>query len=724
MISVHAAIDHAFSETGPVHRLKGEHRPLQHEFACRFGGYLETGNLPWIQEARAGVGKTLPLLIGLMLDKILNDRNGIVSTLTRALRETYIAETDIATRIVRETLHDLGLDEQFRLVSVAEFKSTTSYLSPTKIRSVGQRWGEASTLQRRLVEFFLDTAKQGEVPEFTEYYGSGGVLPTNTTELDWCLCAADRNHPVAEAIFSGRQTARDNAAILLVTHALFIRNNIRSGKMLQTGPDWNTRNGCAVIDEADKLPPVAADALTYSISRNGIATLAQLERVSTSSMLTYTNAREQIHIGLNAFTDEIKFDETGFLIRSEDIIDNSDGPILKALQAIYEGLQSLQFIASGQFNRDDTDVIQHDIIRREREEIRAILAGQNYTPARVAQSVKFDREGDPDLEVTVNFSSGRGMMNQLWRSSVHSYNGVALISATLSDRPPSDRSYHKFLRAIGIDPLIDQLIQEKPLPSSRRDQYGSIAHVLVVDRDLTLYPIDNSQSNFNSAAFVNFVARAILEIVKLQTPDQRMLVLFQQYALLEAVWAQVPSLHSLIIKRQRGSNMPTSLGAYAARPGGIWFGVEWEGVNFVSEEGKTLADIVVIPRIPQPPINIMRRSRLSFAFDGTQTVQLAEGIALNEAVDFAYQRMVQGIARGTRHAHDVIQLLAILDVRFPVPPHVSDTRLIARSIGDSGKLFHSFDQMLDPFNVRQWSQIDKDAVITSILDDRPWFEPS
>ena len=151
VVSVREVIDRAFAENGAVHRLKGEHRPLQYEFALRFGQYIEIGTLPWIQEARAGVGKTLPLLIGLMLDKMLNNRNGLISTLTRALRETYVTETEIALRIVQETLHEMHEDDAFQIVSVEEFKSITSYLSPTKLRLLRQRWSEADETERRLV---------------------------------------------------------------------------------------------------------------------------------------------------------------------------------------------------------------------------------------------------------------------------------------------------------------------------------------------------------------------------------------------------------------------------------------------------------------------------------------------------------------------------------------------------------------------------------------------
>src|ERR1700735_4622642 len=92
------AADHAFSEHGPAHHRLGQFRPFQLESAkglARFAQEQHDTNRRllnqrvFIQEQRAGIGKTIVVGVVLGFDALLNGNRGLVSTNTRALRTSY-----------------------------------------------------------------------------------------------------------------------------------------------------------------------------------------------------------------------------------------------------------------------------------------------------------------------------------------------------------------------------------------------------------------------------------------------------------------------------------------------------------------------------------------------------------------------------------------------------------------------------------------------------------
>jgi Rad3-related DNA helicase len=223
--------------------------------------------------------------------------------------------------------------------------------------------------------------------------------------------------------------------------------------------------------------------------------------------------------------------------------------------------------------------------------------------------------------------------------------------------------------------------------------------------------------------FVAFGNIAITEFARKQDdrPDTRMLVLFPSYNLIDAFHAGMPHLHSRIIARQQGSNLHRDIARYAATPHGIFFGVDWEGVNFVDPEShRTLVDFLVLSKIPQPPSDHIRMDRLadimvkSFHDEPEKAKRKAFGVSLREGSAHAYRKMVQGVGRGVRNHSDVIEGVLILDYRFPVPRHVAHTRRIIRCGGNAAPLFGNFDSLFDPYAVQQWAKMEKTGEIVPV----------
>ena len=132
--------------------------------------------------------------------------------------------------------------------------------------------------------------------------------------------------------------------------------------------------------------------------------------------------------------------------------------------------------------------------------------------------------------------------------------------------------------------------------------------------------------------------------------------------------------------------------------------------------------MLAITRLPQPPPDPIRIARIVDVFgltnpDAAAVQRDAERLALREGNIGAYHRTTQGVGRPFRRADDALNLLAILDARFPVPDEIVASRKIAKSAHDDTKLFANFDRILDPYRVQRWSQMRLDGSIESLSTD-------
>lgn len=720
----------------------GQHRPLQELAAMGLAKYVQNEThydevTIWIQQQRAGIGKTLAVLVVLALDKLLNDRSGLISTFTRAMRLSYLRERTHVNRILQDTLTGLDNPQLYRPILIGEHQSTVPYISPAKI---SQLEGQISTgrvqpsrAMNDLIAFYHQADTHGQAPTFDDYFAQGGVLPRNTDPLHWCLCSADQETPLWQSIIESNLEARDSD-ILLATHAMLIRSNIARGLVLHTNQDESpdVRRGILVADEADKLPQVAMDTLTMGVSHNDVLDLlnefsSTVSPATPEGQRTTETAMRQVRDALNVPYSVLRSHSRALIIDRED-------PLAANLAAAFDkvdvGIGMLRGVAVGRYHRSDRNVLVADRIANLQDSLRVVANLGAISFPKMGIETYHDADGKQDVRVFVNFAAGRDLINQLWRTrqsgtAMHGFSGVAFISATLTDLPPRVTSYTWFKRAIGFGEN-DQSIEMPPIPSNvRRFPYGAVQEVAVVSRDWPHPTDDNAPPHYINMEYVETGARALRSLAARQqqmSEQARMLVLCPSFELADSFYAALPDLHGRIIKRDRNANLFTDVARYAQTPYGIWIGVEWEGVNFVEpdvDRPRTLADILVLTRIPQPPTNQVRRSRIA---DGllrnlgqTGAERRAEASALYEAVGQAYRKATQGVGRAIRNPHDIVRLLAILDLRFPVPLHVADTRRIPRSGGDPTKMFAHFDAILDPYDVRRWSRIDKDGGISPII---------
>lgn len=740
--SLAEAVAHAFSVDGPVQRRLGQHRPFQAEAANGFAAfseaqYSESRVRLFIQEQRAGIGKTLAVATVMAFDAILNGNRGMISTSTKALRRNYLQIVDDVNWIVRTTLAELGYQQVFFPIVIEERTSVTQNISPSKIANLKKRLAN-NTLTHvaqhdELIEYFDSALRHGDEPNFDDfYYDFGGALPEGTFHEDWCMCSTDTGHVISELIRE-RNNGAITAHIVLVTHSMAVRNSLSRGRVLNTNligdDDFPPPSGMFVVDEADKMTQVAFEA------QSPTTTLLTIGRILVDACLLYGTASdstkeavgkavEKTEAGLEFFEEWIKTNtalDPAVVVEKDDFIATE---IIDNLTIVNQGLLDLKDVVLGRYSPADRDVMLADNIARVQEILQAIRDFKFY-PVPVMSLRTFTNQDDKrDLEITINLGLGRWLINQYWRLfngvQTHSFQGVIAISATLADMPPKNHDYRWFRSHFGYDSQVDfgLLVQKPPIPANRREPYGTIKQVIVPEREGAPHPSNPEREHMIEPKFVQFAATALTKFAALQDdrPETRMLVLFPSYSLIDAFHAAVPNLHDRIIARQKGSNLYRDIEQFSRTPSGIFFGVDWEGVNFVDPEPphRTLVDFLVLTKIPHPPSDHIRISRLAnslirnFHNEAEAAKRKAFGISLMQGAAHAFRKMSQGVGRAIRNATDTTEAVLILDYRFPVPRHVAETRRIIRSGGKGHSLYGNFDSMFDPYKVDDitWSKME------------------
>lgn len=735
---------------GPVASLFGEHRPAQlqaaieeTEFIEQFA-FQEPNTIPvMLQEQPGGLGKTTVNGVVGGLDALINKRRSIISTFRRNLRAGYMEEAPLINQVIEQTLMQLGAKQLYRPVKFAEYKSATSFVSPSKVAALRQRLSEGAIMRpdRELVTMFVewfDSAGGEETPvEFSDWYDqpeiTDSMLPLGYSEQELCLGTSDRTSEAWQQWRRDRADDLETADVVLVTHAMLIRNSVSRGRVMRTDQEDSEifrSVGALIIDESDKLPSVAQTSLTFSISSALVQEVlidAEAKEIADRHAQTVLqSSRNVLTEALDSLKEYLVGEPRQRVIGVYDAESDEYKDAIDRLQRLDDALWQLRRIALGYYSPDDSDVILADQIRLMLEQLRAMLAGREHPLMKI--EIFNDLDGEFHVRISVNFAAGRGLVNQLWRPvnndpvPLHAIGVVVMVSAALTDRPPHSDRYQRFTKLLGVDDQIDRIHRKAPI---LRPQPEAIRHVIVIERNPRLHPTDESAPFMLSSAWVKAVTAAIRTVAAEQRrlgQDTKSVVLFHSHAALRAVFSALPRDVRGSVVTLNGRDWQAAMRELAEVQHGMWFGTEWEGSNFIDPESfRTMADILVLTRIPQPPMDMVRRERVQSGLmlrRADRPTSAANSVVLHESVEVAYRRMRQGLMRPLRREGDTIQQLYILDIRFPVPDWVvtsyGGVRTV-KSAGDAKNLFRGFDQILRPFEVEQWSQIDGDGVISPIV---------
>lgn len=682
--------DFAFAPNGPVHQVLGQHRPLQMAVAHQFAVLIENNRgiakpIVALNEQRGGLGKTAAYTIVMLLDISLTGERAVYATFTRALRNSIMEMEAQYDDIMRQTLEANGLS--YRSVTIQEVKSPTAVISPTKCEAIRTRLLEgriplADTIE---VQEFIDCVDASEHPcEFTDLYEIMPALPCGWTELSLALCPQDQQTEDWRVVQQTRQRASEPRSLLLLTHAMMVRNNLRKGRLF-TDADGFADAKTMLIDEADKIPAIATQALRFTVSRNEMTDL--LREVGQKKVITGLKQLDRLLVHLGTFSNE-------------HAIANQISDTIGSIRDDFLVLRRLE----------TTDILTADRIRLLCENMMMIAEMRTFEHALLLTSKVRDPLERQDIQVTLDLGGSRYLLSRMWRSTTSNFETITMASALMTDMPPFASRYNRFRRDIDLDRTKgDQFIERPPM----QPRYGSIHRVFVADRVPELLPTDRNEVNLLRLTSLDGLAAQITTAAMRRASDERTVVLFQSYVAMREVFKRLPEpVQERVVQRNR-RHLPTAIAELAERPYGIWMGVEWEGINFVHPESRrTMVHSLIITRLPMAPRDEIRATRIGRAIDHPErgdTIQMFEG------VHSCYRKFYHGVLMGIRSEQDMIQELWVLDPRWPVPSYVFQRQppVITRALGT---LFSQFSRVIEPYNVRNWYKVDAAGAIETIVE--------
>jgi hypothetical protein len=702
--------EYAFSPDGPVRRVFGQHRPVQAQIAREFAAFIEnnadsTETTVALAEQRGGLGKTVAYSVVLLLHIALTGQRAGYSTFTRALRNSIKDSEPQLNRVIRETLinHEIA----YQPIRIVEYQSPTAFISPTKCKAIATRLAERRIPTEDVpeVQEFLDCFAASERPcEFADLYTLMPTLPCGWTELALALCPADRDEDDWKIVQQYREDAHEERTLVLLTHAMVVRNNLRHGHLFRNGEDEEDPFDIKtmLIDEADKMPSVANTVLRVTVSRNEIQHLLEDVQDSLDRRLR-AEGEHILSVGL---------DQLGAALSRVNFTFGRDDPpaiqISQALTGINHGLQELARLAF------DTDVLTGDRIRLCRDAVRMLAKLRDFEHPVLRVTVVRDPAGEPDVLLTLEIGGGRRLISQMWRrDGGHGFQTITLCSALMTNMPPYGHRYDRFRRDLDLDRTKgDRFIERQPL----HPRFGNIASVFVADRVPALLPTDASEINLLRQSSLDGLAKQIATAARLRNANERVVVLFQSYVAMNEVIRRLPDeIRDRVVTRNR-RHLSDAVGEFIERRYGIWMGVDWEGINFVHPRTRrTMVNALIITRMPLPPRDEIRAMRLGNTFGDNSR---ASGVALYEGVHAAYRKLYHGVLMGIRSERDVLDELWILDPRWPLPAYVYQQQppQIIRSI--AGSLFHHFERVVESYRISNWYKVSAEGEATAIISGR------
>ncbi len=450
----------------------------------------------------------------------------------------------------------------------------------------------------------------------------------------------------------------------------YIRHRSRRAN-LPTVPDPETNFaefGPLIVDEADKLPSAAKTVGMSVVSLDGI-----MDTISPFvTKLTKKATPTPFHLIRDA-VDDLRTFLKNFGIdqqKPRGVIEATNLQVNIFVKKVFDLAGVLR---EGAKMLPKDEAIVRDVMGAYATELVAIshLPELHQKFPNCQKATVFCDDGD--YRIALRSTTTRFICSSLWQmQSRHSFRSVYLMSATLRD---ANDSYDGFKHSVGMGQNTS-VSKTEIVPTT----FGKIRQIVYLNLEDEYVPSDKDQPKMMNPKHLEAVAEAVYFLSK---RDERTLVLCQSHAarddLVERLLAMgVPE--SQLVVQTKGQKAKSLVGKYSQTPNAIWIGTNWEGMNLVDPlTGETLVKTVVIARIPVPPAD---------------EIKTAIYYAINDAVDEAFRKMIQGICRGIRAQKDEIELW-ILDPRFPMLETYAHKIRVRRAAGRHER-FINFDRVLRP----------------------------
>lgn len=695
----------AFREGGCLQRrMGGEWRASQEEFALWYAHSLDDppeahrrdNSYPRARlslgQAEPGVGKSLAYLIPLHFLSVLRGQRSIVSTYTTHLR-AQIANSDaaIAAAVVEEVCRNNDVEHREVRVKMREsFSGRASYTVAKRLAEQGSPDPKEADLISRYFNFVRRRYLQGEAPRLEEWTNGEDGVPRALPGIGvarYGITVAERQLSsdlddetlavISPAIrkftdeivddFRPDLSKSDSGVvdIIVTTHAMLMVNNMLFGNgALNTHRKMNSEPiGAIMIDEADLLLSVSlqfTDRFVY---------LRRIEEILAD--FRSVGAKSKTIQGLRAALRALEHDLAGG--HRGNAYQTITGDSLR-----FSVSDKCRLLSSGLLDlllqlRTRLTVVQEENVN---EAITTLHLVQQVVdgPGRASAEQLAIQRTDTEIYSRLQFLTGKAhygigakpgksgwLPSRLWRNiNVHAVERIAFASGTLSSLP-SDENFAIFKHRIGINKLYDNINPDHACVEATG--HGMISKLVVCDPsiDLVASPSEavqaddlnreNSAGTFVSPTHCEFVARSLR--LALATPvasgPERTLVLFSSGASRDLTASHLSDLDLII--QANGVKAASLMRSFQADPKAMFFGIDWHGVNFVDERGKTLIGRVIITRTPLPPAN-----HITINYTAERR---------NNAVDAA-AKIIQGIGRGIRNPEDRPEVW-ILDPRWSLP---------------------------------------------------------
>lgn len=296
--------DALFRDDGPLARLLPAYlrRVEQVDLTNAIGELLATEGAAGLFEAGTGTGKTLAYLIP-ALHRATVERRVIISTHTIALQQ-QLAEKDIP--IAKE------IDGESGLIMTA--KGRSNYLCLLALE--GQRHSITGARDEGLaaVQSWAMTTTSGDRSDLPFSYGRWGTIAVSHETCLGRSCGF-----FDKCFYFSMRKKLEKASVILVNHALFFADLcLKMDTEKETDASVLPTYESVIFDEAHRIPEVAAEAFTNSVSLRGLYMLLnKVNGAPDSSLDTLKNSATAQRLGDEFFGAFRSAAEKEFLIVRE-----------------------------------------------------------------------------------------------------------------------------------------------------------------------------------------------------------------------------------------------------------------------------------------------------------------------------------------------------------------------------------------------------------------------
>jgi Rad3-related DNA helicase len=558
------------------------------------------------------MGKTLVYCVVAALKWRHFETRTIVSTFTRQLREEICKEAEV----VKEILKSLGYN---RNVEIKPYIALSAACSLENANSLCLRYPDnkdACDYRDWVKGEYADTT----VPFIDDYISGGGNLdflyPVSTSHtlgspleiLTYRYGTVKKNiknpHGDVEITLKkqhdeNRKAVDDaNTAILVVTHAMFIRNANDFGVILNTNKiDYNRKATeflfDVIIDEADLYNQQALNYFDNIVSMSDVN-----EALSNNPSGKKLKIKKSVENLQNHFSSV----RSRYQIRSEEI-SLVLSLITKVIEDFDKKITKMPLI----------DYIERDELRKLRSQLQTFVSifeddGKSNGAFKPSDHVNFfSSRHDQDIHMSLISEKGHHIASRPWRNiKVHAFEHIAMVSGTITDE--NRKSMTTFCSLTGIyhkDDKGDMVWHED-------GGYGTSKPSIIVPLEnrgidkLVYSSIDivpHNGENLNPD-YWEYVSKSILGLMcNNGMPNNNILVLMTSYRAQEQLKKSLEKggIKNAIFQTRGGARQGVEKVKkyHNGNQKFIVFSLNWNGVNYV-DNGKTLIDSVVFPVIPFP----------------------------------------------------------------------------------------------------------------------------